>query len=230
MRDIGTVLVFVAVLTVVAMHYQSTAEQSGQTSTTTLADVDRYVAGWKTKPKEAALVLLTKYGPPQEATPNRLIWHDNGPWKFTEIVDEEIPHDFPLPHVDFLYQAIAHHIAPEHAELLAYDGSLFLDRTKGELGARCDREEPNFLAINLAHDIITKKRGVENARKFYAESMLRLIREGKPNEYLTGFRFRVAQSDEGDRDAPNMTNAVSLHVLMGPPRRSVARPTSTPGR
>jgi len=29
------------------------------------------------------------------------------------------------------------------------------------IAARCDKEEPNFLAINLAHEIITGKRSVD---------------------------------------------------------------------
>lgn len=167
------------------------------------ADVEAHLAGWKAKPKEAAMKLIQKYGPPQEMTANRMIWNNAGPWKFTELVNEEIPHDFPVPHVDFLYQAIPHKVVPADAdELLAYDGSVILERTKGMMAARCDKEEPNFLAINLAHDIITKKRTVEDARKFYAESMMMLMKDGKPNDYQTGFKFQVATGDQGDKDTP----------------------------
>jgi hypothetical protein len=35
------------------------------------------------------------------------------------------------------------------------------DRTKGEVMARCDMEEMNFLSLNLVHDIVTGKRTVE---------------------------------------------------------------------
>ena len=70
------------------------------------------------------------------------------------------------------------------------------------IAARCDKEEPNFLAINLAHEIITGKRSVDEARAFYAESMMTLMKEGKPNEHQTGFRFQVASANQGDKDMP----------------------------
>jgi hypothetical protein len=147
--------------------------------------------------------MIKKYGQPQEVTPNRLIWHDNGPWKFTGLVNEEIPHSSPVAHTDMLYQTISYRVDPQDADdLLAYDGSIILERTKGELGARCDKEEANFLAINLANDVATGKRNVEDTRRFYAESIQQLMKTGTPNEDLQGFRFTPAAGDQGDRDRP----------------------------
>lgn len=164
---------------------------------------DQVMTTWKAKPAEVARTLIKKYGQPQEVTSNRLIWHDNGPWKITELVNEEIPHSFPVAHTDMLYQAISYRVDPQDADdLLTYDGSIILERTKGELGARCDKEEANFLAINLANDVATGKRNVEDARRFYAESMQQLMKTGKPNDDLQGFRFTPPGGDQGDRDRP----------------------------
>jgi hypothetical protein len=108
-----------------------------------------------------------------------------------------------MPHTDMLYQAIDYRIDPSKADaLLTYDGSVILERTKGEIAARCDKEEPNFLAINLSNDVATGKRSVEDARKFYAETMSAFMKEGKSNDYLTGFRFSVAKGGTGDPDKP----------------------------
>jgi hypothetical protein len=159
------------------------------------------IAKWKPKPQEVARKLIEKYGQPQEVTANRLIWHKAGPWKFSELVNEEIPHNFPMPHRDMLYQAIDYRIDPGDAdELLEYDGSLILERTKGELGARCDKEEANFLAINLADDVANGKRSVDDARRFYFETMTALMKENRMNDYLKGFRFQVPRADRGDPD------------------------------
>ena len=87
-------------------------------------------------------------------------------------------------------------------ELLQYDGSIILERTKGEIAARCDKEEANFLAINLADDVANGRRSVDDARKFYAESMMAMMKENKKNEYLQGLKFQVAKADQGDRDKP----------------------------
>jgi hypothetical protein len=69
-----------------------------------------------------------------------------------------------------------------------------MERTKGEIAARCDREEANFLALNIAPEIVTGKRGVEAARKFYAETM----RAKKHPEYTKGFLFEVSRTEQGD--------------------------------
>ena len=164
---------------------------------------DQAIAKWKPTPQDVAKKMLAKYGQPQEVTANRLVWHNNGPWKYSELVNEEIPHDFPMPHKDALYQAISYKIDPDKAdELLEYDGSIILERTKGEIAARCDKEDANFLAINLANDIATGRRSVDDARRFYAESITAMMKQNKKNDYLQGFRFQVASGDQGDRDKP----------------------------
>ena len=164
---------------------------------------DQVIAKWKATPQDVAKKMIAKYGQPHEITTNRLIWHNNGPWKYSQLVNEESAHDFPVPHKDALYQAINYKIDPgKAAQLLEYDGSLILERTKGEIGARCDKEDANFLAINLADDIATGRRSVQDARKFYADSMMAFMKQNQKNEYLQGFRFKVLSSDQGDRDKP----------------------------
>ncbi len=178
---------------------------SGQTppSASSMQDAERHLSSWKAKPRELAQELMKKYGAPDEVTPNRLIWHDKGGWKFTELVNEEIPHSFPMPHPDMLYQAIDYRIDPDKAdELLNYDGSIILERTKGEIAARCDKVEANFLAVNLAHDVATGKRSVDDARKFYAESIMTFMKSKQPTDYMQGFRFPMMKGTTGDPDKP----------------------------
>jgi hypothetical protein len=38
--------------------------------------------------------------------------------------------------------------------------------------------------------------------RFYAESIQTMMKSGKPNEYLQGFRFTPPTGDQGDRDKP----------------------------
>lgn len=164
---------------------------------------DQVIAGWKATPQDVAKKMIAKYGEPQEVTAHRLIWHNNGPWKYSELVNEEIVHEFPVPHKDVLRQVINYKVdAGKADEILEYDGSVILERTKGEISARCDKEEANFLALNLADDVAKGRRSVDDARKFYAESMMAMMKENKKNDYLQGFKFQVAKSDQGDRDKP----------------------------
>ena len=200
MKGLGWFTAAVVALTTIAVAAQTTAPQPQSRAS---MSVDQVIATWKPTPKDVAQKMIAKYGQPQEITSNRLVWHNSGPWKYTELVNEEIPHDFPMPHKDALKQAINYKVDSDKADdLLEYDGSIILERTKGVIAARCDKEEANFLAINLANDVATGKRTVADARRFYAESIQQMMKTGKPNEYLQGFRFQPAGSEQGDRDKP----------------------------
>ena len=161
---------------------------------------EKIMANWPAQPKKSAEKIIAKYGKPQEATASMLVWHKNGPWKRTVVGRVESPHDFPKPHMDLMVQTIDYRVPPEKLSALsAYDGSVFVERTVGELSARCDKEEANFLAINLAHDIITGKRTPEEARKFYTEAVIAMDKGEKP-PYMQALQFEVSKGGTGDRD------------------------------
>jgi hypothetical protein len=44
----------------------------------------------------------------------------------------------PAPHTEFLPQYIDYRVPPELAQLILFDGSILVDRTWGEVAARCD--------------------------------------------------------------------------------------------
>lgn len=67
-------------------------------------------------------------------------------------------------------------------------------RTKGELSARCDQELANFLALNLADDIINDEKSVNEARQEYADTITRMMEEESP-EYTQGFQFELSEDD-----------------------------------
>ncbi len=132
---------------------------------------EQVIASWKPALKAAAEKMIKKYGEPAEVTSMRIIWHNNGPWKYTEVMNEEMDHNFPNPHKDAMHQAVNYNVDPSKAdEILQYDGSIILNRTAGMSGAICDKEPANFLAINLAHEVATGKKSVDEARKQYAMS------------------------------------------------------------
>ncbi len=170
------------------------------------AETDKILAGWMDENQRAARKLIEKYGQPNEATPYRLVWWNNGPWKYSMLENVQIPHDFPTMHHDMLKQAIDFRVPPNFIDdLNVFDGSIVVERTKGELSARCDKEEANFLAINLAHDIIERKHTINAARKFYAETIKQLMEDkldDKHRPYVMGFIFPLPAGEQGDRDKP----------------------------
>jgi hypothetical protein len=168
-------------------------------------EISTIIKEWKSEPKEAAKRLLDHYGEPDEYTENRLIWHNTKDgWKRTILVDEAIAHDFPAPHHDFLEQFINYHVPVEKFNMLAeYDGSVVVERTKGEISARCGGTSMNFVAINLAHDIVTGKRTVKEARKKYTE-LYQAFQDGEKPPYTQGFQFELPQNNTGDPDVKTL--------------------------
>jgi hypothetical protein len=164
--------------------------------------VKQIISGWSAKPKEVADAMIKKYGTPNEVTANMLIWYNNGPWKRTILYKEEIPHDFPKPHTDLLQQFIDYKVpVNKFSDLAQYDGSVIVERTKGEISARCDKEEMNFLALNLANDVATGNKTVDEARAYYAKTAMAFMK-GQKDPYTQGLQFTVPHGNTGDPDIP----------------------------
>jgi len=190
----------------VAARITSTAAQEATPSASPVAmeTVDQIVSVWPDVPREVAQTVMEAYGPPQEATPSRLISFNNRPWKRTILYRDVVQHDFPMPHPDLLEQFIDYQAPLEmYDELAVYDGSVIVERTKGEISARCDKEEMNFLAINLANDVAIGERTPDEARQFYAETAMAFM-EGTSDPYVEGFVFEVPEGDTADPDEPAM--------------------------
>ena len=191
-----------AMLVSVGLTAQTAGPQHKRQDSGAGMQAQQVIASWKEAPKQAAEKMIQKYGQPQEVTEMRLIWHDNGPWKFTEVMNKEIDHNFPIPHKDAMHQAISYRIDPDYAdEILKFDGSIILNRTAGMIGAICDKEPANFLAVNLAHEVGTGKRSVDDARRQYAESIAMMMKENKMDRYVSGLLFQP-QANAGFSDEP----------------------------
>ncbi|MDQ3039385.1 MAG: hypothetical protein M3R16_06265 [Pseudomonadota bacterium] len=169
-----------------------------------MMSADKTIAGWPKTPREVAMKMIGKYGQPNEVTPTMLMWHGNGPWKHTMVFKQEVQHNFPGPHTDLLQQVIDYKVPlDKYDDLAMYDGSVVVERTNGVMSARCDLEEANFLALNLANDVATGKRTVDGARKFYADTIMAFKKGGKP-AYTQSLLFKVPTGRTADADKPAM--------------------------
>jgi hypothetical protein len=155
------------------------------------------IGGWPDESREAAQIVIDTYGEPHEATESYLVWHRVGPWKRVVASKEFYAHDFPAPHFDSVEGVLDYRVPPEYASALAeFDGSVVVERTAGEISARCHDEQANTLALNLAHDIVTDVMTVEEAREYYAKEFLDYRRK-LATPYMEELRFR---SDGDTRD------------------------------
>jgi hypothetical protein len=165
-------------------------------------DPNELVQAWPEAARSAANAMMEKYGPPDEAAASMLLWHHNGPWRRTIVYREETQHNFPTPHRDVLEQFIPYRVpVDKFDDLAAFDGSVLIDRTKGLMSARCAGEGGNFLALNLADEIIQGKKDVATARRTYAEAMKSRM-EGRTPEIMKRLMFDVTREDTADPDQP----------------------------
>ena len=163
-------------------------------------DVARITADWPEAARAAAANMLRKYGPPQEATDRLLIWRDNGPWKRTVVHRNGADHAFATPHKDVLEQVVEYKVPLNFFNALAvYNGSVLADRTRGELTAHCDKETTNFLALNLAHDIIRGRLTAEQAREAHTSALQELM-AGKSPDYTQKLMIGSPQGELADPD------------------------------
>jgi hypothetical protein len=166
----------------------------------------RIVEDWPEQSREAARLVITKYGEPDEAIPSELIWHRPGPWKRIVATKAFFKHNFPAPHDDVVESVIDYRVPPEKvSELAKFDGSIVVERTAGEVSARCHDEEANFLALNLMHDIVTGHKTVEEARQYYAKEFAD-YRRRKPTPYMQGLRFEPGDESAADPDRRTLSD------------------------
>jgi hypothetical protein len=158
------------------------------------------IRGWPKESREAAQLVIDKYGEPDEATDSQLIWRKCGEWKRIVASKAFFQHDFPAPHNDSVESFIDYRVPPEKfSDLADFDGSVICERTAGEVSARCHDEEANRLALNLMHDIVIGERTVREARTYYAKEFLD-YRRGKPTPYMEKLRFTPPSGGTGDVD------------------------------
>ncbi|UOR11346.1 hypothetical protein [Halobacillus amylolyticus] len=185
-------------------------------TTDTVVDRDKVQAiinDWNAMSKKSANLTMEQYGPPNEAISSRLIWYNNGPWKRTIVYRDEIPHDFPQPHTDVIENYINYSVPPEmFSELAKFDGSVIVERTRGEVSSRCDMEAANILALNLMNDIVTGKLTVEKARDTYCE-VTSAFMLNRPAPYAEKLQFDVPKRAEYDTDIIMIADEMAEEII-----------------
>jgi hypothetical protein len=154
-------------------------------------DVQSMIESWPESSKAAYQEIVGKYGQPTEVTDSHLVWQKKGNWQKIVLFKEPVKHNFPMQHEDVLAQTISYSVPAEKLEQLSkFDSSLVVDRTAGLLTAKCDKEAHNILALNIANDIVTGKRDVEDARKFLADTAAQSM-AGKSSPYAEKLQFSI---------------------------------------
>lgn len=163
-------------------------------------DVNRIIEDWPAICKDAAEKTISTYGPPNEASPSRLTWYNNGIWKRTVVTRDEIVHNFPQPHTDMVENFINYQVPIEKiSEIAKFDGSVIIERTKGEVSARCDMEAANILALNMMHEIAIGNLTAEQAKEKYSEETAAYVMN-RPAPFAEKLQFALPTEKTVDYD------------------------------
>lgn len=147
-------------------------------------------ANWNPRVKQIYTQLVEKYGQPNEGTESMFIWYNNGPWKRTVLHNE--------PGSNILEQVVDMEVPAERlGELALFNKSVVVDKTSGEVSSRSDKEDKNFLALNLGKEVIDGNKSAMEARRQYRE----LSDATEKNQYMDNLNFssqRSPSSIEGE--------------------------------
>lgn len=186
MKKLITFLLLLGSFNAFAVDYPTTVEEATN--------------GWPEVTAEAVKMLTEKYGEPSEISASHLIWLDTAPFKRTILHKEPVLHNFPTKHEDFITQVIDYKVPLElFDEIAMFNGSVMLDRTRGEMSATCHLIEANILSLNLAHEVATKVLTVEEARTKYGES-IEMHQAGNTPEIMTRLMFEAPEGETADPD------------------------------
>jgi hypothetical protein len=150
------------------------------------------IAGWPRAARLTARSMISEYGAPNRCSKDALAWLDNGPWKMTVVNRSGWPL-FGIATKDYVEQTLAYRVPADRVEdLKRFDSRLEVNQL-GRLSVRSESESMNFLALNVANDIVMDKRGVQDARDFYRRAV-RLAHAGKSSAYTKGLLFRTGSA------------------------------------
>jgi hypothetical protein len=193
-KKIGILYMIPLMVSIVFASFNCVA-QASQSSSGKMPNL----SGWPEASRMAAEEMTSKYGQPDMTGEEGLGWINKGQWKLIYITKAESKHDFPIAHTDMLEQSISYKVPTDkYDELGEFDGSVIVDRTRGLLSARCDKEANNLLALNLAHDILSGSKSVKEARDAYGKIVLEKMNGGNP-EYMQRLMFDP-QNNSADAD------------------------------
>jgi hypothetical protein len=182
--------------------------EHGTDHTIPVSQARQIIENWPSPQKNVAEQMLDIYGGPNEATPTKLFWYRNGPWKRTVLSSDSVVHNWPTLHTDFLTQYLDYRVPPEMIGKIAqFDGSIIVDRTRGEVAARCDSEAANVLGMNMVHEIVTGKRTVDEARQTSEQNTVAYTL-GRHAPYAEQLLFEISGGGTEDPDQSKISDAL----------------------
>lgn len=132
-------------------------------------------------------------------------------WAHMKLTADEVVHNFPTPHTDFFAQVVEYPVDPAKvAGEAAFDGSVIINRTAGQIASRCNTEAANTLTLNVLVELLEGRRAFDKARTFLAEN-LTAFGQGRDAPYAERLQFSPVAAAP-DPDEAEHASAHSLPV------------------
>ena len=135
-------------------------------------EMKELLSHWKNRDAaEYVLKLIRTFGIPHTLNRYEACWYDII-GNFCEVVvkDESVPHEIPASHVDFCYATMKIEVPVEKVGVLAYvSESIFVDRLKKEVTARCAMLIKNAITLQLVQEVATDELSQDEAVSEYAK-------------------------------------------------------------
>ncbi|MFI5363071.1 MAG: hypothetical protein ACHQ49_13970 [Elusimicrobiota bacterium] len=155
----------------------------------TAATAEAAIQIWPERSRVAARALIAKYGAPSRFDAETLAWTACGPWSRIAVHRDAARNFLGLRGRDVVEESIRYDVPDDKlAELKRFDGRLAADKSTGELTSRAETEELNFLALNLADDIVVGYRTASQARDFRRRTA-EFAKAGKKSAYMDSIIF-----------------------------------------
>lgn len=168
---------------------QSAAFQTENKNKEAFARAAALTPGWPDASSQAAKDLIAKYGDPQETTSDMLIWRNVAPFKKIVVHKQIYSSHFPLLHQNAVEHTVDYKAPVEKIDdVWRFDGSIVLNRNRGEMSAFGQNEPMNILAFNLADKVLRGQMGSEAARVTYGKEYLNYM-DGKRNANTSVLNF-----------------------------------------
>jgi hypothetical protein len=143
--------------------------------------VAAHASDWFDGPRAALKVMMERHGPPNALGQGTATWYERGPWKRITLHGRE--------QFNCLEQSVSYHVPAEAVSALGDFGhGLRFDLVDEELTATSNAEELNILALNLAVEVTSARRGAEEASDLYVRTA-RLSAAGKSSQYVEKLMF-----------------------------------------
>lgn len=188
------------------------ADAAGKKSSMSVQTPESAISRWPGASQTVARALIAKYGEPNTFDDDSLVWYDNGEWRKT-IVYRKAPESFMGLHSrDILEQSVAYAVPDAKiGDLKRFDDRIKYDKASGEISSISENENLNYLALNLADEIVSDKRSPQEARDFYRKTV-KLSESGKSSVYTGGLLFqpikKPAQQVPGEEPSPRIPGEV----------------------